>query len=101
METLTVSETSRPAYVAHAITWSIRRNGLARLEASGDEAVNQAMTAMALAGSYLAMDGITIAVAPTLSRFPITEADDAIPLAFTIEPVTPGTTSTSLQRQLR
>ncbi len=101
METLTVSETAKPEYVAHAITWAIRRDGQAQVRASGDKAVNQAMIAMALARSYLALDGLAIGVAPMLGESSTPETPDSTSLSFIIEPVTSGAMSKSLQRQLR
>ena len=58
MTMIRVSATSRTAAVAGAIAGVIREHHRAEVQAIGAGAVNQAVKALALATSYLRLDGI-------------------------------------------
>jgi stage V sporulation protein S len=73
MEVLKVSSKSRATAVAGAIAGVIREHGRAEVQAIGAGAVNQATKAVAIARSYLALDGIDAICIPA---FADVEIDD-------------------------
>jgi stage V sporulation protein S len=60
-----VATRSKPTAVAGAIAASVRQTSEASVQAIGPMAVNQAMKAIAVAQSYLAVDGLTIVCVPS------------------------------------
>jgi stage V sporulation protein S len=64
MNLIKVSATSRTAAVAGAVAGVIREHHRAEVQAIGAGAVNQAMKAVALATSYLKLDGILVHCVP-------------------------------------
>ncbi len=67
MEVLRVSAHSRSTAVAGAIAGVVREKGRAELQAIGAGAVNQACKAIAIARSYLALDGIDAICIPSFA----------------------------------
>ncbi|HHX65159.1 MAG TPA: stage V sporulation protein S [Chloroflexi bacterium] len=68
---LKVSAHSRSTAVAGAIAGVIRDRGRAELQAVGAGAVNQATKAVAIARSYLALDGFNIVCIPAFADIEI------------------------------
>jgi stage V sporulation protein S len=64
MDVIKVSAHSRSTAVAGAIAGIVRDNGHAEVQAIGASAVNQAIKAVAIARTYLTLDGIEIACLP-------------------------------------
>ncbi len=64
MDIIKVSAESRTSAVAGAIAGVIRERGRAEVQAIGAGAVNQAIKAVAIARTYLTLDGIEIACLP-------------------------------------
>jgi len=64
MDIIKVSAHSRSTAVAGAIAGVIRDHGHAEVQAIGASAVNQAIKAVAIARTYLTLDGIEIACLP-------------------------------------
>jgi stage V sporulation protein S len=64
MDVIKVSAHSRSTAVAGAIAGVIRDHGHAEVQAIGASAVNQAIKAVAIARTYLTLDGIEIACLP-------------------------------------
>jgi stage V sporulation protein S len=64
MDIIKVSAHSRSTAVAGAIAGMMRESRYAEVQAIGASAVNQAIKAVAIARSYLALDGIEIVCLP-------------------------------------
>jgi stage V sporulation protein S len=64
MNMIKVSATSRTSAVAGAIAGVVREHHRAEVQAIGAGAVNQAVKALALATSYLRLDGIHVTCVP-------------------------------------
>lgn len=64
MNIIKVSATSRTSAVAGAIAGVVREHQRAEVQAIGAGAVNQAVKALALATSYLRLDGIHVRCVP-------------------------------------
>ena len=64
MDIIKVSANSRTAAVAGAIAGVIREHKRAEVQAIGAGAVNQAVKALALATTYLKLDGIDVVCVP-------------------------------------
>jgi len=75
MEVLKVSARSRSTAVAGAIAGVIREKGRAEVQAIGAGAVNQAAKAIAIARSYLALDGIDIICIPAFTEVKIDDQE--------------------------
>jgi stage V sporulation protein S len=87
MTMIRVSATSRTAAVAGAIAGVIREHHRAEVQAIGAGAVNQAVKALALATSYLRLDGIRVSFVPEFADVTIDEKErTAIKLVVEQEP---------------
>ena len=75
MEVLKVSSKSRATAVAGAIAGVIREHGRAEVQAIGAGAVNQATKAVAIARSYLALDGIDAICIPAFADVQIDDQE--------------------------
>jgi stage V sporulation protein S len=75
MTMIRVSATSRTAAVAGAIAGVIREHHRAEVQAIGAGAVNQAVKALALATSYLRLDGIYVSFVPEFADVTIEEKE--------------------------
>ena len=64
MNPLLVSSHSVVKAVAGAVSWRIRRNELADLIAVGPAAVSRAVKAVALAHTYMSLEGVEISTVP-------------------------------------
>jgi stage V sporulation protein S len=64
MDIIKVSAHSRSTAVAGAIAGVMRDHGRAEVQAIGASAVNQAVKAVAIARTYLTLDGIEISCLP-------------------------------------
>ena len=73
MTLIKVSATSRTAAVAGAIAGVVREHHRAEVQAIGAGAVNQAVKALALATSYLRLDGIHVSFVPEFADVTIEE----------------------------
>lgn len=67
MQVLKVSSRSRSTAVAGAIAGVVREHGRAEVQAIGAGAVNQAVKAVAIARSYLALDGLDVICIPAFA----------------------------------
>ncbi len=67
MKTLKVAASSKATSLAGAIAWAIRQQEDVELVAIGAAAVNQATKAVAIARSYLALDGIDAICIPAFA----------------------------------
>ncbi|HEY67819.1 MAG: stage V sporulation protein S [Chloroflexi bacterium] len=65
MDIIKVAATSRSTAVAGAIAGVIREQGQVDVQAIGAGAVNQAVKAVAIARSYLELDGIDVVCIPS------------------------------------
>ncbi|HHX43233.1 MAG TPA: stage V sporulation protein S [Chloroflexi bacterium] len=81
---LKVSAQSRSTAVAGAIAGVIRESGRAEVQAIGAGAVNQAAKAVAIARSYLALDGFDVVVIPAFTEVNIADQVRTA-IKFTIE----------------
>jgi stage V sporulation protein S len=75
MEVLKVSAHSRSTAVAGAIAGVVREHGRAEVQAIGAAAVNQATKAVAIARSYLALDGIDVICIPAFADVVIADEE--------------------------
>ncbi|NLT73841.1 MAG: stage V sporulation protein S [Chloroflexi bacterium] len=75
MEVLKVSAHSRSTAVAGAIAGVVREHGRAEVQAIGAGAVNQATKAVAIARSYLALDGIDVICIPAFADVVISDEE--------------------------
>ncbi|NLD43142.1 MAG: stage V sporulation protein S [Chloroflexi bacterium] len=64
MEIMRVASTSSTTALAGAIAWRVRQEGEAEMEAIGAGAVNQAIKAVAVARTFVALDGLDLGVVP-------------------------------------
>jgi stage V sporulation protein S len=64
MQVLKVSARSRSTAVAGAIAGVVREHGRAEVQAIGAGAVNQALKAVAIARTFLALDGLDVICIP-------------------------------------
>jgi len=85
MEVLRVSSRSRATAVAGAIAGVVREHGRAEVQAIGAGAVNQATKAVAIARSYLALEGIDLICIPAFADIQI-DNEERTAIRFTIEP---------------
>lgn len=84
MTVLKVAAHSRSTAVAGAIAGVVRENGRAELQAIGAAAVNQATKAVAIARSYLALDGIDVVLIPSFTEVTIADQERTA-LRFIVE----------------
>ncbi|MHB0856622.1 MAG: stage V sporulation protein S [Anaerolineae bacterium] len=75
MDVLKVSAHSRATAVAGAIAGVIRDSGRAEVQCIGAGAVNQGIKAVAIARSYLALEGIDIICIPAFTDVSIGEQE--------------------------
>ena len=68
IETLRVSGTSRPNSVAGAIAALLRNEQEVEVQAIGPQAVNQAVKAIAIARSYIELDGLDLTTQPSFVK---------------------------------
>jgi stage V sporulation protein S len=85
VEILKVASTSKSTAVAGAIAGVIRDTGRAEVQAIGAGAVNQATKAVAIARSYLALDGMDVICIPAFSQVMIGDQERTA-LKFIVEP---------------
>lgn len=75
MQVLKVSAHSRSTAVAGAIAGVVREHGRAEVQAIGAGAVNQAIKAVAIARSYLALDGLDVVCVPSFADVQIADQE--------------------------
>lgn len=75
MDVLKVSAHSKSSAVAGAIAGVIREHGRAELQAIGAGAVNQATKAVAIARSFLALEGLDIICIPAFTDVSIADQE--------------------------
>ncbi len=75
IETLRVSGTSRTNSVAGAIAALLRRAHEVEVQAIGPQAVNQAVKAIAIARSYIELDGLDLSAQPSFVKLELQEEE--------------------------
>ena len=85
MDVIKVSAHSRSTAVAGAIAGVMRDHHHAEVQAIGASAVNQAIKAVAIARSYLTLDGIDIVCIPEFVEIDI-DGQERTALKLVIEP---------------
>ncbi len=85
MDVIKVSAHSRSTAVAGAIAGVMRDHNHAEVQAIGASAVNQAIKAVAIARSYLTLDGIDIVCVPEFVEIEI-DGQERTALKLIIEP---------------
>jgi len=85
MDIIKVSAHSRSTAVAGAIAGVMREHRHAEVQAIGASAVNQAIKAVAIARTYLALDGIEIMCLPEFVEIDI-EGQERTAVKLIIEP---------------
>ncbi len=85
MQILKVSASSRSTAVAGAIAGVVREHDRAEVQAIGAGAVNQAVKAVAIARSYLALDGIDAICIPAFVDV-IIDDQERTALRLVVEP---------------
>ena len=85
MGILKVSARSRSAAVAGAIAGVVREHGRAEVQAIGAGAVNQATKAVAIARTYLALDGLDVICIPSFVDIEVGD-EERTALRFIVEP---------------
>ena len=85
MEILKVASKSNPNSVAGAIAGTVRKNGLAELQAVGAGAVNQAVKAIAIARGFVAPGGIDLIFIPGFMDIEI-DGEERTAIRFRVEP---------------
>ena len=85
MDVIKVSAHSRSTAVAGAIAGVMRDHHHAEVQAIGASAVNQAVKAVAIARSYLALDGIDIICVPEFVEVDI-EGQERTAIKLVIDP---------------
>jgi stage V sporulation protein S len=85
MDVIKVSAHSRSTAVAGAIAGVMRDHRHAEVQAIGASAVNQAIKAVAIARSYLTLDGIDIVCVPEFVEIEI-DSQERTALKLVIEP---------------
>jgi len=82
---LRVAKSSSPAAVAGAIAGVIRDGRRADVHAIGDQAIGQAVRAVALARDYLLPDGFDVVCIPTLVEVETAEGRRRTAIALLVE----------------
>ncbi|MGI6375984.1 MAG: stage V sporulation protein S [Anaerolineae bacterium] len=85
MGILKVSARSRSAAVAGAIAGVVREHGRAEVQAIGAGAVNQATKAVAIARTYLALDGLDVICIPSFVDIEVGD-EERTAVKFIVEP---------------
>ena len=85
MEIIKVSAKSRSTAVAGAIAGIIRETSRAEVQAIGAGAVNQAVKAVAIARSYLALEGHDIVCVPAFAEVDI-DGQERTAIRLLVEP---------------
>ena len=85
MPVLKVSARSRSTAVAGAIAGVVREHGRAEVQAIGASAVNQALKAVAIARTFLALDGLDVICIPEFIDIEIKD-EERTALKLLIEP---------------
>lgn len=75
IETLRVSGNSRPNSVAGAIAALLRSEQAVEVQAIGPQAVNQAVKAIAIARSYIELDGLDLTAQPSFVKLELQEEE--------------------------
>ena len=85
MSIVKVSAQSPSPAVAGAIAGMVRDHGIAEVQAIGAGAVNQAVKAIAIAHSFLIVEGTDIVCRPSFATV-VVAGDDKTAIRFAIEP---------------
>jgi stage V sporulation protein S len=85
MDIVKVASKSRSAAVAGAIAGIVREGRRAEAQAIGAGAINQAVKAVAIARSYLALDGIDVICIPAFTQVNI-EGQKRTAIKLIVEP---------------
>lgn len=87
IETLRVSGTSRPNSVAGAIAALLRTEREVEVQAIGPQAVNQAVKAIAIARSYIELDGLDLTAQPSFVKLELQD-EERTAVRFSIQALT-------------
>ena len=85
MDILKISAKSSPHSVAVSISWLVKENGKAEMQAIGAGAINQAVKAVAIAKGFVAPSGMDLVCSPAFTEVTI-DNEDKTGIKFTIEP---------------
>jgi stage V sporulation protein S len=85
VDIIRVAAQSRSTAVAGAIAGVVREHGRADVQAIGAGAVNQAVTAAAIARGFLALDGLDVICIPSFTDVEI-EGQERTAIRISVEP---------------
>ena len=87
MTEIQVTALSRPDTLAYSVADQVRGHGRAVLQAIGAGAVHQAVKAVAIAASFLALDSIRAVCVPTLAEVEVEGAErQAVRITVEVQP---------------
>lgn len=86
MKTLRVAAASKATSLAGAIAWAVRQEEPVELVAIGAGAVNQATKAVAIARTYLVLEGVDLYVVPSFETVSTPEAEERTAIRLQVEP---------------
>ena len=84
MDILKISAKTNASMAAGALAGVIRESGSAGMQAIGAGAVNQAVKAIAIAGTFLASSGIRLVCTPSFIQLEI-DGEERTAISFSIE----------------
>ncbi len=88
MKTLKVAASSKATALAGAIAWAIRQREDVELVAIGAAAVNQATKAVAIARTYLSLEGLDLYLVPSFATVATPNEDERTALRLGVFPHT-------------
>ncbi len=86
MKTLKVAATSKATALAGAIAWAIRQHEDVELVAIGAGAVNQSTKAVAIARTYLALEGLDLYLVPSFATVETPNDDERTAIRLAVIP---------------
>jgi stage V sporulation protein S len=86
MKTLKVAASSKATSLAGAIAWAVRQQEDVQLVAIGAAAVNQATKAVAIARTYLALEGVDLSLTPAFATVETPNEDERTALVLGVVP---------------
>jgi len=84
MKILKVAATSAASSLAGAIAWGVRQQEDVRLLAIGAGAVNQATKGVAIARTYLALEGVDLCVVPSFQKVSTPEGEERTAISLDV-----------------
>lgn len=86
MRTLRVAASSKATALAGAIAWTIRQQEDVEMVAIGASAVNQAIKAVAIARTYLALESVDLVIAPAFDTVVTAQEEDRTAMRLAVLP---------------